>query len=144
MAEKSEGSPGSLRASAGLWCALAAFLLVQLLFSWSDKAELRGQLLASGVAGSAVEAEEKARSLLLLNTGLAVALAATYVVLGLLLLRRLAYVRVAVTVLVILHAVVVLGAGTPSLVNLIVFALAGAALVTAWKRTSSDWLTGER
>ncbi|GAB3294002.1 hypothetical protein [Parasphingorhabdus pacifica] len=136
--------PRMLRVSVGLWCALAAFLLAQAGFAWTGRADLQNRLLDSGAAPSASEAADQARSLLLTNTWIALGFAAVYLTLGLLLLRRLAYVRVVLTVLAALHLVLVLGSAALSLVNVIVFALLGAALATVWRRTSTHWLTGER
>lgn len=141
---KPEQPPRALRVSAGLWCALAAFLLVQAVLAWFGRADLQRQLVDAGVVGSAPEAAEQARSLLLTNTGIAVVLAVVYAALGLLMLRRVAYVRGVVTAVALLQLVLALGSGAMSLVNAIVFALAGAAVVAAWRRTSNDWLTGER
>lgn len=134
--------PRSTRVSAGLWFALAVFLVAQAVFAWTGQDELRRRLLSQG--GTEQAAVDKAHSLLLTNTGIAAFLAVVYAVIGLLVLRRFSSVRIAATAVVVVHVVVVLGALAVSVANVIVFVLAGAALITLWTRESSEWVTGER
>ena len=74
-------APQAVRAGVGLWCALAAFLLVQTAFSWAGRSALQQQLVANHAAAPE-QAADRTLQLLLINTGIAVVFAAGYVVLG--------------------------------------------------------------
>lgn len=133
-------APAPLRVGTGLWCAAAAFLLVQALLSWTGIGQLERHLVGTGVG----DAAGTAQSLLLTNLLLAVALAVVYTVLGLWLGRRRSpRVRGVLTVVAFGHAIMVFGTIAATLPNLIVLVLLAAALACSWKRDSSEWLHGE-
>ncbi|PRW63867.1 hypothetical protein [Actinopolyspora mortivallis] len=137
------GTPPALRAGLGLWGAVGVFLLVRALLSWLDFGTLRDRVtqvrdLPAGRAAAMV------RDLLLVNTALAVVLAAGYLVLAWLVLRRRSWARIALTVLAAVHVLSVLAFGAWTASNLIVFVLVVLAWACFWRRSTSEWLSGER
>ncbi|GAB2656615.1 hypothetical protein GCM10027271_13920 [Saccharopolyspora gloriosae] len=141
MIESTE-PPRSLQAAIGLWAALAAFLLVQTVFSWADREELERQLVAHHVAAPD-QAGTVTLDRLLLNTALAVVFAAGYVAAGVLLRKRRPWARIGVCALFAVQLVIVLGGFSFSAANLIVLALGGAAAWFSWTTSSTKWVTGE-
>lgn len=134
--------PRVVRSGVGLWCALSAFLLVQTAFSWSGRSALEQQLISSHAAPAA-QAGDRAMHLLLLNSGLAVAFAAGYAVFGVLVLTKRPWARIAVTALLAVQVVMMLGSLSLSLVNMIVLVLGCAAAACCWTKTAAEWVTGE-
>ncbi|WP_243790236.1 hypothetical protein [Saccharopolyspora gloriosae] len=134
--------PRSLHVAIGLWAALAAFLLVQTVFSWVDRAELERQIVVNHVAAPD-QAGAVTLDRLLLNTALAVVFAAGYVGAGVLLRKRRPWARIGVCVLFAVQLVIVLGGFSFSMANLIVLVLGGAAAWCSWTTSSTEWVTGE-
>ena len=135
-------APQAVRAGVGLWCALAAFLLVQTAVSWAGRSALQQQLVANHAAAPE-QAADRTLQLLLINTGIAVVFAAGYVVLGLLILTRRPWSRIGVSVLLAVQVVMMLGSQSLTVVNIIVLVLGGAAAWCCWSKTGTEWVTGE-
>ncbi|QGK71653.1 hypothetical protein GIY23_20930 [Allosaccharopolyspora coralli] len=134
-------APAPLRVGIGLWCAAAAFLLVQALFSFTGVSGLEQELADSGVAAG--DAADRARALLTTNLVLAIVLAAVYAGLGFMLGSRRAWVRIVLTIVAFGHVIMVLATLATSVQNLITLVLLVAAVACTWKRDSSEWLHGE-
>ncbi|SDJ81568.1 hypothetical protein SAMN04487820_102218 [Actinopolyspora mzabensis] len=137
------GVPRTLRVGLGLWVALGVFLLVRAAISWTDLGALRGGLVDT--RGLAPErAEQLAREFLVVNTILAVVLAAGYAGLAWSVLRRHSWARIAVSLLAVAHVLLLLLSGAWSASNLIVLVLAVLAWACFWRRETSEWLAGDR
>lgn len=141
-AGNSADPPRVLRASVGLWCALAVVLLLQAALAWGGW-DLLQQRLIEQRAATSVQAGSAARTLLLVNSGIAVVLAAGYAGLAWLMRQRRPWARLAVTGLAILHLALMLVTASLSAQNIIMLLLAVAAWACCWRRSSSEWLTGE-
>lgn len=135
--------PYVLRVAVGLWCALAVFLLLQSGLAWTGLDWLR-QRLVEQQGLSAARAGAAARSLLAVNTAIAVVVAAAYAALTWFVWRRRAWARLAVTVLTVVHLLLILVTAALSTPNLIMLALAVAAWACCWRPSVTDWLTGGR
>ncbi len=134
--------PAPLRVGIGLWCAAAAFLLVQAIFSFNGVGGLERELVDSGLGQS--DAAGQARALLTTNLVLAIVLGAVYAGLAFMLGTRRAWVRIVLTAVAFGHVIMVLATLATSVQNLITLALLVAAVACTWKRDSSEWLHGER
>ncbi|WP_092525742.1 hypothetical protein [Actinopolyspora saharensis] len=137
------GGPPALRAGLGLWGALGVFLIVRATIAWTEFGSLRDRLIDVRDVPAA-QAGSMVRNLLLVNTAVAVALTAGYVVLALLVLWRRSWARVLLTVLAGGHVLFVLAFGTWTPTNLVVLLLAVLAWACFWRRSTSEWLAGDR
>lgn len=135
-------SPRPLRYAIVLWWVVALVLAWQTALMWFGRAELAGRMIEQHQATPA-DAVERAQQLLVMNTGIAAVLAAAYLVLGALLFKRRPWARIVLSVFAVLHLVMLLGTGAVFSVNVILLILGAAAAVLMWRRSSTDWLTGE-
>ncbi len=134
--------PRVLRAALGIWCALGAFLLLRAALAWSGQGTLRRTLIEQQSL-PAEQAGSAAMTLLLVNTGIAVVLAAGYAVLAWLMLRRKSWARLAVTALALVHLALVLAVASITAQHVIVLLLAVAGWACSWRGSSSQWLASE-
>ncbi|MGI8308714.1 hypothetical protein [Saccharopolyspora hattusasensis] len=135
-------SPRPLRYAIVLWWVVALVLAWQTALMWFGRAELAGRMIERRQATPA-DAVERTQQLLVTNTGIAAALVAAYLVLGALLFKRRPWARVVLSVFALLHLVMLLGTGAVFSVNVVLLILGAIAAVLMWRRSSTDWLTGE-
>lgn len=134
--------PYVLRAAVGLWGALAAFIAVQAGVAWRGFGFLQRRLVEQqGI--SAAEASTVAQNLLLVNTAIAVVLAACYAGFAWMMWKRRGWARIVLTALAAFHLLIVLGMAALTAPSLVVLALVGSAGVCSWRRSSTEWLAPE-
>ena len=135
--------PKPLRYAVVLWWVVALSLLLEIAATWFNRGDLAERLIRAENL-TAAEAAQRTSSLLLSQTAFGVGLAAAYLVFGVLIYRRQAWARIALTVFALAHLVMLLGTGAVLGPQAVLLALGVAAAVLMWRGASGDWLTGER
>jgi hypothetical protein len=130
--------PPVVRAAIGVWLAVGVFGLLNVLYLWLRRADLREVALRDGAATPG-GVDQAISTLLLQLTVVGLVFTAAYAVLGVMLRRRRRWSRIALTVVAGLHLLWVVLPGVNA-ANLVTVLLIGTGFTLTWRPVTAHWV----